>query len=254
MRFFLRALILVFCLPSGLARSDELVVAAAISLQPALEELDRLYTQEKPKTPKVRYHFASSGALKSQVIQGAPIDLFIAAADEVMDELEQRKLIQADSRVNWLSNRLVLVTPTGKRAPQKLEDLQHSDFKKIAIGDVKTVPAGSYAWEVLERKGLTEVLKSQLVYASNVRQVLTYIEQGAAQAGFVYASDLASSRAVQVAIEVPSELHRPIHYPAAVLQRTKKAAAAKALLQFWQSAQALKVFERHGLIVARKAS
>lgn len=228
------------------AAGDEVLVGAAISLQAALEEI-KASLKDRKDMPAITFNYASSGALQQQIEQGAPVDLFIAAGQEPIDKLEAKGLLEKGSLVTFLGNSLVLATPAARPADIKdLKLLKDAAFKKIALGAPKTVPAGQYAQDTLDKLGLSEALRPKLVYGSNVKQVLTYVETGDVDAGFVYASDIRNSEKAKLAFTVPAELHRPIVYPAALVKSSKRKQPASLLLKELQSEKSRAVFEKHG--------
>jgi molybdate transport system substrate-binding protein len=92
----------------------QLTVSAAISLKDALEEIKPIY-QKTHQDVEIIYNFSSSGSLQQQIEQGAPVDIFISAANKQMDVLESKKLLLAGTRQKLLTNQLVLVTPKDEK-------------------------------------------------------------------------------------------------------------------------------------------
>lgn len=231
--------------------NQQLTVSAAASLKDSLTEITRLYSQNNPKAT-IRNNFASSGALQQQIENGAPVDVFFAAANKQMDALEKKNLILIDTRRNLLSNRLVLIVPNSSNGNgfASLENLTNLDIQRIAIGDPRTVPVGQYAKQALKKSGekstIWEQVQSKLVLGNNVRQVLQFVESGNAQAGIVYATDAKTSNKVKIVQTINAELHEPIVYPIAILQKSENKATAKAYLQFLVSEPAKLIFEKHG--------
>jgi len=227
-----------------------LTVSAAISLSNTLKEIKSLYQHSKPSV-NINYNFGASGALEQQIEQGAPVDVFFSAATKQMDALQQKNLIVPGTRRNLLTNSLVLITPSNSITLSNFKDLTGSQVKKIAVGEPHSVPAGQYAQEVLTNLKIFDQIKPKLVYANNVRQVLTFVETGNADAGIVYATDAKQSKSVRVVATAPtSALHSPIVYPIAVLKDSKDINAAKEFVQFLFSTQARAVFEENGFGIA----
>jgi molybdate transport system substrate-binding protein len=223
-----------FC-PIVHADDAQLSVSAAISLKPAFTALQSQF--EKDTGIKVKFNFGASGTLAAQVKAGAPVDLFVSAAQKQMDDLEKAGRVDAGSRVVVARNRLVLIVPSKlENAAKSFVELADKKVVKIAIGQPKTVPAGDYATEVLNKKGLSEAVSNKLVYGTNVRQVLDYVVRGEVDAGLVYATDAADAgdgvRIVEIA---KPEEHTAIEYPAVVIKDAANAAAATRFLEFVQS-------------------
>jgi molybdate transport system substrate-binding protein len=232
-------------------QSPPLLVAAATSLQSALQEITPLYARSIA-TSQVKYDFGSSGTLQQQIERGAPIDIFISAASAQMQALHQQNLLLPNTQTNLLTNQLVLIT--SKTSTQKLTDLQQltrSEIGRIAIGEPRSVPAGKYATEVFTNLGILDRLKSKLVLTNNVRAVLASVETGDADAGIAYISDVRSSDRVKIAAIVDPQLHSPIIYPIAILKSSKSIAAAKKYLEFLQTPPAQAVFKKYGFGIAK---
>ncbi|AFZ26823.1 molybdenum ABC transporter, periplasmic molybdate-binding protein [Cylindrospermum stagnale PCC 7417] len=234
-----------------LAQSNaNILVSAAASLKEALSEIKPLYQQSKPNV-NITYNFGASGALQQQIEQGAPADVFISAAKKQVDALEQKGLLVAGTRTNLANNRLVLIVPKNVVGVSSFYNLTDAKIKKIAIGEPRSVPAGQYGEQVLKKLGIFNKVKSKLVLANNVRQVLAVVESGNADAGLVYATDAKISDKVKVVVAADDKYHSPIVYPVAVIKRSKNVAAAKEFVQFLSGSQAKAVLKKSGFIVAK---
>lgn len=227
-----------------------LTVSAAISLTNALQEIKSLYQRSKPNV-NIIYNFGASGALQQQIEQGAPVDVFFSAAAKQMNALQQKNLLVPDTRRNLLTNRLVLITPRNGSALSSFKNLTGSQVQRIAIGQPRSVPAGQYAQELLTNLKILNAIKPKLVYGNNVRQVLTYVENGNADAGIVYATDAKESNSVRIGATAPENLHSPIVYPVAVLKDSKNITAGRDFVQFLSGSQARSVFQKYGFGLAR---
>ncbi len=227
------------------AVSSQIIVSAAASLSETLTEIKVLYTQQQPEI-KLTYNFGSSGSLQQQIEQGAPIDVFISASPQQMDALEEKGLLLPGTRKNLLTNRLVLVVPKGEKKITGFEDLTRNTIRKIAMGEPESVPAGKYAKEVLTSMNLFNSLQSKLVYAKDVRQVLSYVETGNVDAGIVYKTDAKLSTQVDIIATAPIDSHSPIIYPIAVLKESKNLEAALAFVTFISGNTIKTVFEQLG--------
>jgi molybdate transport system substrate-binding protein len=120
--------------------------------------------------------------------------------------------------------------------------------KKLALGEPKTVPAGQYATQTLEKLKLTAPLSGKLVYGSNVRQVLDYVIRGEVTAGIVYATDAKQAGdKVKIVATAAEDSHDPIVYPAVVVKKSASAAAAKRFLDYaTDDAEARRLLEARG--------
>jgi molybdate transport system substrate-binding protein len=233
-------------------RRVELLVSAAASLKDVLGEVNDLYQKQHPGV-SVSLNLGGSGTLETQIEQGAPADVFISAAPEEMDALASKGLLRANTRIALLTNRLVLIVPRGNRGIGGLhsfQDLLLADVRTVALGDPRSVPAGMYAQQTLTALGIYDAVRHKAVYASDVRQVLAYVETGSADAGIVYATDAESSSRVRIAAEAPAGAAPHIVYPAAALKSSAHPADAQNYLRFLQSDAARAVFLRYGFRMA----
>jgi molybdate transport system substrate-binding protein len=196
----------------------------------------------------LRYNFGASGDLQKQIEAGAPVDVFLSAAQRQMDELEKQGLIVAATRRAFARNVLTVVKPADSRLDiVKAVDLVDAPVGKIAVGNPKSVPAGQYAEESLRKLGLWERLQAKLVFAENVRQVLDYVARGEVDAGFVYATDAAMrAQGVKEAFRPPDDTYRPVIYPGAVVAASKQPALGRAFLDLLESPQGRTVLGRFG--------
>jgi len=246
-----------FALGAATQQSSSITVSAAISLKDALDELGPIFQVQQHRKngsngTAVTYNYGSSGTLARQIEQGAPVDVFFSAAEKQMDELAAQSLIVADTRRDLVANALVLIAPAQFPELHNFQDLTGSAVKTIALGETSTVPAGMYARQTLEHLGLFAAVEKKVVYAKDVRAVLTYVETGNADAGLVYQTDANTSQKVRVVAIAPADSHDPILYPAAVLRDSKEKAAARAFLEFLQAPDARAVFQKYGFASTEK--
>jgi molybdate transport system substrate-binding protein len=240
-------------------QSPSITVSAAISLKDALDELGPVFQVQQHRKnggsgTAVTFNYGGSGTLARQIEQGAPVDVFFSAAEKQMDELAAQGLIEADSRRDLVGNALVLIAPAQSTTLHSFQDLTNPAVKALALGETSTVPAGMYARQTLEHLGLFASLEKKVVYAKDVRAVLTYVETGNADAGMVYQTDANTSNKVRVIASAPADAHDPILYPAAVLRDSKNKPAARAFLEFLQGADARAVFQKYGFTSAEKSA
>lgn len=225
-----------------------LTVSAAASLKDALVETESAYKQGRGKIAFAN-NFGSSGTLAAQIDQGAPVDVFISAAAKPIDDLAVKGMIIAGTRRNLLRNTLVLIAPLDSKL-HDFQGLTDKSIRVIALGDPASVPAGQYGKETLLSLHLWEQLNARLVLGKDVRQVLTYVETGNADAGLVYATDALTSSKVRVIATAPESTHDPIVYPAAVVKGSRSEVAARAFIDFLDSPTVLAIFRRHGFTMA----
>lgn len=225
----------------------ELVVSAAASLQGVLEELREAYRAEAPAV-RVTFNFGASGALQQQVRQGAPVDVYISAANAPMDALAREDLLLPGTRATWARNALVLVVPRDPATVRTLADLAGPAVRRVALGEPGSVPAGTYAREALRALNLWDAVATRAVYAKDVRQVLAYVSQGAVDAGVVYATDARGAKDIRVVATIPPDSHAPVEYPLAVVRDSRHPDAARRFVAFLRGPVGRAALQRHGFL------
>jgi len=241
------ATVLMVTFLAAAAQAQELTLSVAVSLKEATEDIGKGFMASHPGVT-LRYNFGASGDLQKQIEAGAPVDVFISAAQRQMDELEKAKLIVPASRRVFAKNVLIVIKPADSRVDiTKPADLLEPRVTRIAIGNPKTVPAGQYTEESLRALGLWDRLQPKLIFAENVRQVLDYVARGEVEAGFVYTTDAATrAQGVKEAFRPPDDTYRPVVYPGAVVAASKQARLALEFLEALSSPQGQAVLARFG--------
>src|SRR6266853_62632 len=216
MRFarILAVALVVVLLAAAAVRAQDVTLSVAVSLKDATEELGRGFMAAHPGVT-LRYNFGASGDLQKQIEAGAPVDVFLSAAQRQMDELEKQSLIVSASRRAFARNALVVIKPADSRVDiTKPVDLLEARVGRIVIGSPRSVPAGQYAEESLRALGLWDRLQPKVVFSENVRQALDYVAHGEVDAGFVYTTDAATrAQGVKEAFRPPDDSYRPIAGP-----------------------------------------
>ncbi len=224
--------------------SEKITISAAASLTEALTEIQKYY--EKEAGTKLTMNFGSSGSLQKQIEEGAPTDVFLSASKEKMDKLEEKGLIDTDTRSNFVNNEIVLIVAEEyKDKIQKLSDLVDMDVK-VAIGEPESVPAGKYAKKTMEHYQLWDKLADKIVFGKDVKQVAQYVESGEAAAGIVFTSDATTLKKSFAKEQFTEEAHGPIVYPMAVVKNSENKEAAKKFIDHLKTEKAKKIFEKYG--------
>jgi molybdate transport system substrate-binding protein len=236
--------------PPAAAQATDVLVFAAASLKTALDDIAQRWQRETGKKASVSY--AGSSALARQIEQGAPADIFISADLDWMDYLQQRNLVLRETRINLLSNRLVLVAPAAKAAAITIApDFPLADLLgggRLAMALTEAVPAGRYGKAALEALGVWPSVARQVAQAENVRAALMLVARGEAPLGIVYQTDAAAEPLVRVAGTFPESSHPPIVYPAALTVRARRP-HADAWMAALSAPAARAVFEQQGFTV-----
>jgi molybdate transport system substrate-binding protein len=227
------------------------LVSAAVSLKGPLTSAAQQFAAGSPGE-EITFNFGASGQLEAQIEQGAPADLFVSASPADADRLAAAHRVEASSRTALAGNRLVVVVPAGSRGPADLASLADPRFARVAVGNPKTVPAGRYAQEALASAKVSTAIQDRLVFGENVRQVLDLVARGDANAGIVYATDVAAAPGkVAVAMQIPESLHTPIVYEGAVVADAKSAARARAFLKYLAGPEGRAIFVKEGFAPPR---
>lgn len=196
------------------ARADVTVYAAA-SLKGSLDKVAENWTRTSGVGVVISY--GSSPAMAKQILQGAPAQIYFAASEDWMDELEKAGVLVPETRIDILSNRLVVVGPAGQMGVG-LTDLPAAlQGRKFAMALVDAVPAGVYGKAALKKLGLWDVIEPSVVQAENVRAALALVASGEAAFGLVYVTDAMAEPKVSEVAMIPRDATQPILYPGALV-------------------------------------
>lgn len=229
-----------------------MTVFAAASLKNALDAIVADWQASAGKRAVVSY--AASSALARQIENGAPAQIFISADLDWMDYLAAKKLINPQSRVDLLGNRIVLIAPKGKALPTDVLLKPGFDLAallgdgRLSMANVDTVPAGKYGKAALEKLGLWHNVAGRIAQAENVRAALLLVSRGETPAGIVYQTDAASDPNVRIIGTFPEGSHPPIIYPMAQIAGAVHPDTAN-FLTFVRSNRARVLFEAQGFTV-----
>jgi molybdate transport system substrate-binding protein len=244
--------------PAGAAPgSDErtLTVFAAASLADAFTELGHQLEAERPGLT-VRFNFAGSQQLATQIEQGGRPDVFASAEERWMAYASDRHLLSAEPMV-FAHNRLVVIVPkTNPARIGRLLDLARGGVKLILAADA--VPVGRYSRTVLQNLSrdpsygsdyAKRVIGNVVSEEENVKSVVGKVQLGEGDAGMVYRSDVtpAVARRVRV-LEIPDAANVLASYPIALVEGAPAPAAARAFIDLVLSPEGQRVLERRGLI------
>jgi molybdate transport system substrate-binding protein len=223
-----------------------LLVFGAASVTNAVDEIAGLYS--KRFAVEVKASYGASSVLAKQLEAGAPADLFISADQEWMDYAAKKALIKPESRINLVSNSLVLIAAANNGAVLDLRpgvDLKIAlAGQKLAIADPDSVPAGRYGKAALIALGAWDNIATQIAPAENVRVALAYVARRETPLGIVYGSDAKTEPKVRVVATFPANTHPPIVYPAALTVNAQQGAGR--FLEFLSSPEAQAVFAKAG--------
>ena len=228
-------------------RRPTMTLSIAASLQDAMVEVETDYQREHGAVD-FRNNFGSSGTLAREIEDGAPVDAIISAGIKPVDDLQRKGLLVPGTRINLLRNSLVLIAPQGSRL-NRFDGLTGDDIRLIALGDPASVPAGQYGKQALTAMNLYDKLSAKIVFGKDVRQVLTYVESGNADAGLVYVTDAQISNKVRVVAVAPESTHEPIVYPLAQVVGSKNEQDVRSFLAYVTGSAAKAIFIKHGFVM-----
>ena len=238
------ALIAVAAAACSTAGSDPtLTGAAAVSMTEAMTEVAEAWHRKTGR--QIEFTFAASNTLARQILQGAPVDVFVSADRRQMERVAAA--IEAATRTPIAQNALVIIVPGRGRARWSSADpLRSPDVARIAVGNPEAVPAGAYAKEWLEQAGLWGSVESRLIPTVNVRAALAAVNSGSADAAIVYRTDARQDGNYSVAYDIPPSDSSPIVYYAAVTLQARDAVAARAFVTFLAGPEGAAILTRRG--------
>lgn len=222
-----------------------LTVSAAASLTDCLEEIKTMYI-EKNKHIDITYNFGASGSLQQQIEQGAPADIFFSAGKKQMTALKDAGLMVDDSIKDILENKVALIVPVNGKEIKAVEELTGDDIVKIAVGEPGSVPVGQYTDEILKNLNIYDAVESKLVFAKDVREVLSWVETGNVEAGFVYQTDAQISDKVKISLTAPEGSHKAVIYPIGVVKSSEVTEAAQDFVDYLFGEEAKQIFVKYG--------
>jgi len=249
-RFLLVVSVLLWGLPSC-ARAADALVAVAANFSEAMEALETRFEGECGHSLTVTT--GSTGKLYAQIQHGAPFDVFLAADQRRPQLLEEQGQAVAGSRFTYAVGRLALWSPDPERiGPGGGAVLRKGAFQKLAIANPDLAPYGAAARETLRSLGLFDQLQGRIVMGQNIGQAYALVATGAAELGFVALSSVLSPRNTRPGSrwDVPQELYAPIRQDAALLKRGAANPAARAFLDYLQTAEARRLIRRFGYLTA----
>lgn len=230
------------------AEQQEILVAAAASLRYVMEdEIEPAFEEANPDVD-VTFTFDSSGKLQTQIEEGADADVFFSAAKKQMNALNEEGLVDSDSIVELLENKIALIVPKGSETGiTGFEDITKAE--KIALGDPESVPVGQYSKEAFENLGMWEEVEAKTSFGTNVTEVLSWVAAGSADAGIVYLTDATTSdqfEDVEVVGYAPEGSVSKVIYPVGIVSASTKKDAAQKFVDYLGTDEALEAFAAYG--------
>ena len=231
---------------AGLAQAGEVSVAVAANFTAPMQKIAAAFAQDTGH--KAQLSFGSTGKFYTQIKNGAPFQLLLAADDETPARLEKEGLGVAGTRFTYAIGKLVLWSKQPGLVDAKGEVLKTGPFERLAVADPKLAPYGAAAMETLSKLGLLSRWQGKLVQGENIAQAYQFVLTENAPLGFVAMSQVfADGRITQGSgWLVPSHLHNPIRQDAMVLASGKDNAAALALAGYLRGEKARQIIRSYG--------
>lgn len=236
--------------PTAAPEARTLNVFAAASLTDAFTEIGKNFEAANPGVT-VTFNFAGSQALRTQIEEGAPADVFASASGKEMDTTVAGKFVADGTSRVFLNNKLVVILPADNPAAvTKLEDLAKPGLKLVLAAE--EVPVGNYARQSLDLMNGSfgtdfkdKVLANVVSNEDNVKQVVSKVQLGEADAGIVYTSDAVAAPELKT-VEIPSELNVIAKYPIAPLVKSENADLATAFVEYVMSTDGQAILAKWG--------
>lgn len=226
----------------------KLTLSVAASLTDCMGEIQEAFKKQYPHI-SLQFNFGASGTLQQQIEQGAPVDLFFSAGTKQMNALVEKGLVDQDGVKELLCNKLVLIKPSTNQEIISFNDLKDEKVKKIAMGEPGSVPVGQYTMEVFDYLGIMSQVENKLVYAKDVREVLSWVETENVDVGIVYETDAKISDAVTICDTADEKAYSPVIYPVAMISTTAHPDETHLLIEFMETDEVKAIFERYGFTV-----
>ncbi|MCH8541952.1 MAG: molybdate ABC transporter substrate-binding protein [Alcanivorax sp.] len=243
----LSLLLLLWC--AGAHASEPLRIAAAADLRYALDDIVEAYRQAHPEA-NIEVLYGSSGKMTTQILHGAPFDIFFSADIAYPERLRDRGLAATEPAV-YAMGRIVIWSNTLDAASLTLEDLASDDIRRIAIAQPAHAPYGLRAKEALQSAGVWEAVQGKLVFGENIAHAAQMARSGAAQVGIIALSlakfpDLATHGYHLI----DDALHKPLTQGYVVTRRGGGKPEARAFADFMANETAHDIMSRYGFVLA----
>jgi molybdate transport system substrate-binding protein len=230
---------------SGSGLEGTITVSAAASLTDAFSQIGDDFTTTNSRV-EVELNFDSSSILATQIVEGAPADVFASADEEYMAELTEEDLVAGAPEV-FARNELVIVTKPGNPdGITGIGDLADAGVVSLCGEDA---PCGKYADQVLDDAGVT-ISESNVTRGQNVTATLTAVTEGDAVAGIVYSSDAVRAGEAVEAVTIPTDQNVVAVYPIGVLAASGNRAVAEAFVDYVLGAEGQAALAEFGFLPA----
>jgi molybdate transport system substrate-binding protein len=236
--------------PAGDDGTQALTVSAASSLKVAFTEIGKAF--DAANKSKTTFNFDASGTLEKQIEGGAPVDVFASAAPKQVNALVDKKLADASTVKTFAGNEIVLVVPADSTLGlTSFDDLTKSIVKKITYGDPKVAPHGVAAEEILNKIGISSVVKPKVIYASNVAQALQYVSSGEVDAGIMFKTEaLTAGDKVKIVATADQSWYTSIAYPIVLVSDSKNKTLGQTFIDYVAGPDGQATLKKYGFLPA----
>jgi molybdate transport system substrate-binding protein len=246
MKFTLPLAALCAALGSNSAWADEVQVAVAANFSAPVQMIAQQFEKDTGHT--LIASFGATGQFYTQIRNGAPFDVFLAADDSTPAKLEAEGDTLKGSRFTYATGTLALWSAKENYVDAQGDVLKGNQYQHLSIANPKAAPYGLAATQVLARLNLTEATQAKIVEGQNITQAYQFVSTGNAELGFVALSQVFKDGKLTSgsAWIVPAELHDPIRQDAVVLAKGKDNPAAKALMEYLKGPKAAAIIRSYG--------
>lgn len=241
-KIILGVLLSIFSLSSFAKDKEEITISAAASLKEVMADLIDKFEGEN-KNIKININLGGSGALKNQIIAGAPVDIVFFASQKDLKDLNEKGLVDKEYQGDILKNRLIVAGRTN------VNSLDNLIGNKVAIGTPETVPAGKYAKEAFTNAKIWDKVKEDIVYAKDVRSAAQYVDLYEVDYALIYKTDAKVLKNSEIVYIVPEELHTPVVYSYGIIKDRASDEVIK-FYKFLSSESAKKYYEKYNFELA----
>lgn len=228
------------------------LVAVAANFNKPMSEIVAVF--EKATGHSANLSFGSTGKFVSQMENGAPFEILLAADEKSPEKLIQDGFAVSGSQFIYALGKLALWSATPGYVDNQGKILNSGGFKHLALADPKLAPYGVAAIDVLNTLKLQDKLQPLIVQGESIAQAYQFISSGNAELGFVALSQVFDNGKITSgsAWIIPAELHAPIKQTAVLLNKGTENPAAIALLAYLKSATALEIIQKYGYDLAQQ--
>ncbi|NBF15217.1 molybdate ABC transporter substrate-binding protein [Pseudomonas sp. Fl4BN2] len=237
---------LIGCLAVTGVQADEVQVAVAANFTAPIQAIASDF--EKDTGHKLIAAYGATGQFYTQIKNGAPFEVFLAADDSTPEKLEKEGDIVPGSRFTYAIGTLALWSAKDGYVDDAGKVLEKNQFKHLSIANPKAAPYGLAATQVLAKQGLTDKVKDKIVEGQNITQAYQFVSTGNAELGFVALSQIFKDGKVShgSAWIIPESMHDPIKQDAVILKKGENNPAAKALTEYLKGPKAEAIIKSYG--------